>query len=425
MFIDLVKIHLKAGRGGDGAIAWRREKFVPSGGPAGGRGGDGGSIYFQADPDMQTLLDYKYKGKYVAQSGEGGKSKKMTGKTGEDLVLKVPLGTVVREAESGQAIADLSIPDQKFLVVKGGRGGSGNATFATSTKQAPRFAIPGEEGQELTVILELKLLADVGLVGLPNVGKSTILSILTRADPKVGNYHFTTLRPNLGVVDLGQGRGFVLADMPGLIGGASQGAGLGSQFLRHIERTRLLVHVLDISGSEARDPIEDFKTVQEELASYKQNLEEKVGLVVANKMDLPGAGDQLARFKSYLKKEGLDLPVIESSAAQAKGMKELKNAIWESLASRPKQDEPVEELVDREKFFRPDASIQVKRDGHVIYVTGQPVEDLSKKLIITDPDSVSFFERKLEEMGVMDQVRALNPTEEDTIDVVGFEFDWL
>lgn len=424
MFIDQVKLQVRAGKGGDGAVRWRREKFVPNGGPAGGDGGDGGSIYLEADPSVDTLLSYKYHNIFKAQAGEDGKSKKMFGKAGEDLVLKVPLGTLVREAESGLPIADLHEAGQRFLLVQGGKGGLGNVHFRNSVRQAPRFAIPGGRGQELTVILELKLLADVGLVGFPNVGKSTILSMLSNARPKIANYPFTTLQPQLGIVDAGDGRSYALADIPGLIEGAHKGAGLGQDFLKHIERTRILVHVIDMSAFEGRDPYEDFQIIQKELISYKAGLAEKVKIIAANKMDLFEAEKHLEEFKKKLGPS--DLLILPISCATGMGMKELRFAIAKELLKVPKTFQTLdEEIVDRRKFFKKDPSIHIFRKNHIIYAQGDPLKDLSRRLIIQDEDSVTFFEKTLEEMGVMDRIRELKPEADDTINIEGFEFDWL
>lgn len=424
MFIDKASIQLKAGRGGDGAISWRREAFIPSGGPDGGDGGRGGSIYFMADNNVATLLDFKYKRTYKAESGMNGMGKKMAGKSGQDLYLKVPVGTVIREKESLLPIADLTEDGETFLAVKGGRGGKGNTHFKNSVRQAPRFAIPGQHGQELGVVLEVKLIADVGLVGLPNVGKSTILSILSNARPKIANYHFTTLSPNLGVVDIDHDLSFVLADIPGLVEGASSGAGLGDDFLRHIERTRVLVHVLDMAGSEGRDPYQDYLLIQEELASYNEALPDRVKIIVANKMDLPGGEEGLTRFKEEIGETSAR--ILPLSAATTQGIKELKYAIADALKDLPRTLASFDEdLVDVNQFFKRDEGITVERKEDTIFVTGEPVKDLVRRLIITDEGSVRFFERRLEDMGVMDQIREKNPTENDTIDVEGFQFDWL
>lgn len=421
MFLDVAKIECKAGDGGDGAIAWRREKFEPSGGPYGGDGGHGGSILLEADENVQTLMDYKYQRHYKAQRGENGKTKRQFGKRGEDLILKVPVGTIVREFHSKKVVADLKENGQRFTVAKGGRGGRGNAKFANSIRQAPRFAEPGQKGQEITILLEVKLIADVGLVGLPNVGKSSILSILTEAKPKIANYHFTTLEPNLGVVKIDRDSSYVIADIPGLIEGASEGLGLGHDFLRHVERTRVLVHVLDMAGSEGRDPMEDFRLIQSELEQYNVKLEEKVKIIVANKMDIPGADVYLEFFRE----EFPDYRIIETSAATTQGMEELKYAIWEELQkTEANYDSLEDEMMDIDQFFRRDETIHVEREGDTIYVTGEPVEELGRRLILTDGDSIRFFESQLEEMGVMDRIRELHPTSDDTIDVVGFQFDY-
>lgn len=443
MFIDKAKIELQAGNGGDGAISWRREKFIPAGGPDGGDGGSGGSIIFEADKDVRTLLDFKYRRHYKAESGQPGRGRKQFGKSAEDLVLKVPVGTIIREAQSGLAIADLREGGMSFKAVKGGLGGKGNVHFKSSTRQAPRFAKPGGRGQSLSVILELKLLADVGLVGLPNVGKSSLLSILSKAKPKIANYHFTSLSPNLGVVDLGQGNSFVIGDMPGLIEGASQGAGLGHDFLRHIERTRILAHVIDMSGVEGRDPINDYDLINSELEEYNPRLKDRVRLIVANKMDIEGAEENLEDFIRKLDDRGLKVRrkgqelgpdeeereyiyLAETSAATTAGVRELAYQMGNYLKDTEKTDLSFdEEVVDSAQFFVHDPSITVKREGNLILVSGKPVENLAKKLIITDGASVQFFENSLEQMGVMDQIRDLEPDENDSIEIAGFEFDWL
>lgn len=441
MFIDKATITVMSGKGGDGAISWRREKYEPSGGPDGGDGGIGGSVIFEADPRMTTLTDYKFHGIYKAEAGQDGRKKKMFGKKGEDLILKVPVGTVIREAKSQLPVADLREAGQRFTAVIGGYGGKGNVHFKSSIRRAPRFAKPGGPGQKLELSLEVKLIADVGLVGFPNVGKSTILSVLSNARPKIANYHFTTLDPNLGVVDVGEGHGYVLADIPGLIEGASEGAGLGHEFLKHIERTRLLCHVVDMSGSEGRDPISDFETIQAELAKYHQELEKRVKLVVANKMDLPGAEENLTQFLSYLREKGLlkeetqeswresepGLTVLTASAATTEGLQQVKYKLWEfvSHAQNANHEFLEEELVDVNRFFQKDTRIRVTRQGHRIIAQGDPLETLTKKLLMDDEDSITFFENSLEKMGVLDRIRELDPTEDDVIDVEGFEFDWM
>lgn len=297
MFIDIAKIKLKAGKGGDGAVAWRREKYEPAGGPAGGDGGRGGDVIVMTDSGLHTLMDFRYKREYKAENGQNGMNKLKFGKDGEDIILKVPVGTLIRDANTKGVIYDLKEDNMSVTVCKGGKGGLGNARFKTSTRQAPAFAQAGNIGEEREVILELKLLADVGLVGFPNVGKSTLLSIVTSARPKIANYHFTTLSPNLGVVKIDEGESFVIADIPGLIEGASEGIGLGDEFLKHIERTGILIHVLDISGSEGRDPLEDFYKINEELFNYNERLAEKKQIIFANKMDVPGAEENLKKAR--------------------------------------------------------------------------------------------------------------------------------
>ena len=328
MFIDIAKIELKAGKGGDGCVSFRREKYEPDGGPYGGDGGDGGSVIFISDEGVRTLMDFRYKKHYFAQNGENGKTKKQYGKKGEDLIVKVPVGTLIKDFETNRVIHDFKVKDDEFIVAKGGRGGKGNARFATSTRQAPRFAQPGTKGEERTIKLELKLIADVGLVGLPNVGKSSLLSVLSDAKPKIANYHFTTLEPNLGVCRVEENKSFVIADIPGLIEGASEGIGLGFEFLKHVERTRLLVHVLDVSGIEGRDPIEDYNTIYKELELYNENIKNKKEIIVANKIDLLTSDENLKRVKEYFK----DRTVLEISAVTQMGVKELKYKIFDELS---------------------------------------------------------------------------------------------
>lgn len=423
MFIDLVKIYLKSGDGGDGAIAWRREKFEPSGGPAGGDGGKGGSIILKADTNVQTLMDFKFKRHYKAKAGEAGRNKKQFGKKADDLYLKVPVGTLVREANSKKIICDLNHPDQEFIVAKGGRGGRGNAKFANSTRQAPRFAEPGEKGQEIEVILEVKLIADVGFIGLPNVGKSSLLSILSDAKPKIANYHFTTLSPNLGVVKVDFENSYVIADIPGLISGASEGIGLGHEFLRHVERTRLLCHVLDMSGSEGRDPIDDFEVIMNEMAKYNEKLGQKEMIIVANKMDLEGAKDNLIRFK----KKYPDYLIYESSAATTQGVEEIKYALFEKLKTIDKIYETFDEkdYLDLDKLYEKDPTIKVFKEGEIFIVEGYPVEELVRRTNFDDYESIMYFESTLENMGIMDQIRDMGVNDGDIINISGFEMEYI
>lgn len=316
MFVDIAEIYIKSGKGGDGRVSFRREKYVPDGGPDGGDGGKGGSIYAVVDSGMRTLMDFRYKRKYQADSGENGGKKKCFGKDAEDLIIKVPAGTLIKDKDTGRIIADMVEPGEKQLLVRGGSGGKGNTHFTTSVRQAPTFAQQGRKGQEMTIVLELKMLADVGLVGYPNVGKSTLLSVLTKASPKIANYHFTTLKPNLGVVEVIKGKSFVLADIPGLIQGASQGVGLGHEFLRHVERTKLLVHVVDVSGVEGRNPIEDFENINLELREYDHRLGEKVQVVAANKIDILYDEDMYQDFLN--KMEAMNIKVFQFQQLPAK-----------------------------------------------------------------------------------------------------------
>ena len=335
MFVDYTKVNVKAGKGGDGMVAFRREKYEPDGGPAGGNGGRGGNVVFVVDEGLRTLVDFRYNPHFKADHGEKGKRKNMHGKNAKDLEIAVPPGTVVRDANTGEFIADLKEDGQSAIIAKGGRGGKGNVHFATHNNPAPSIAENGEPGEERDVELELKVLADVGLVGFPSVGKSTLLSVISGAKPQIGAYHFTTLVPNLGVVDLDDGRGFVLADIPGLIEGASEGVGLGISFLKHIERTRLILHVIDMSGMEGRDPFEDFQTINRELESYELNLLERKQIIVANKMDMPESADNLEIFKEELTEAGLDYEIIEVSALTKTGLDQLKRRVDDLVDELP------------------------------------------------------------------------------------------
>ncbi|NLY78027.1 MAG: GTPase ObgE [Tissierellia bacterium] len=423
MFIDIAKISLKAGKGGDGAVAFRREKYEPSGGPFGGDGGDGGNIIIQGDESIRTLMDFRYKRHYKAENGENGKTKKQYGKKGQDLILKVPVGTLVKDAETGKVIVDIKEHNQQFIVARGGRGGRGNAKFATPTRQAPRFAEPGRKGEERTIILELKLLADVGLVGFPNVGKSTILSILTDARPKIANYHFTTLNPNLGVVRVEEGKSFVLADIPGLIEGAHKGAGLGLDFLRHIERTRLLVHVLDASGMEGRDPVEDFYKINDELFQYNEKLKEKPQIIVCNKMDLPGAEEWIEKIKEKFEPEGYKIYPI--SAATKEGIQQLKYAIWNALSEIETEYETFDEVLDITAEPEKEDSIIVKKEDGKYIVEGSFIERLLYSINFNDLDSVRYFQNVMRNKGVVDKLIELGIQENDTVFICGYEFEFF
>lgn len=422
MFIDVAKIRVKGGKGGDGAVAWRREKYEPSGGPYGGDGGDGGSVILKADEGIRTLMDYRYKRVYEAENGENGRSKKQFGKSGEDIILKVPVGTLVKDAVTGKVIVDLKEHNQTFVIAKGGRGGRGNARFATSTRQAPNFAEPGKKGEEREIILELKLLADVGLIGFPNVGKSTILSILTSAKPKIANYHFTTLKPNLGVVRVAEEKSFVLADLPGLIEGAHEGAGLGHDFLKHIERTSVLIHVIDISGSEGRDPIEDFYKINEELKQYNEKLSKKPQIIAANKMDLPGAEENLKRVKSELEPNGYK--IFPVSAATLEGIEDLKYAAWNLLMETEKTYETFDEqYIPAEEDDKED--IIVKKENGMYIVEGDFVERLLYSVNFDDIDSVRYFQDMMRKKGVIDELKKLGIEENDSVFICGYEFEFF
>lgn len=423
MFLDVVQINLKSGSGGDGAIAWRREKYEPSGGPAGGDGGKGGSIVLIADENVQTLMDFKFKRHYKAQNGENGKKKKQFGRKADDLYLKVPVGTLVREAETKKIICDLNHVGQEFVVAKGGRGGRGNAKFAHSTRQAPRFAEPGEKGQEINVILEVKLIADIGFVGLPNVGKSSLLSIITDAKPKIANYHFTTLTPNLGVVKIDLNNSFIVSDIPGLIGGASEGVGLGHEFLRHAERNRLLAHVIDMSGSEGRNPIDDYEVIMSEMTKYNEKLGDKFMVVIANKMDIETAKENLEEFKVKYP----DVEIFETSAATLQGIDELKYGLFNKLKTIEKNYESLDdkEFVDLEKFFEKDRTIDVYLENDTFVVRGYPVEELVRRTNFEDYESIMYFESTLENMGIMERVRDLGVNDGDIVDICGFEMEYL
>lgn len=422
MFIDVAKIHVKAGKGGDGVVAWRREKYEPAGGPYGGDGGNGGSIVLKADEGIRTLMDFRYKRSYTGENGENGRTKKQFGKAGQDIILKVPIGTLVKDAETGGVIADLREKDQTFVIARGGRGGRGNARFATATRQAPGFAEPGTKGQERDIVLELKLLADVGLIGFPNVGKSTILSILSAAKPKIANYHFTTLKPNLGVVRVADEKSFVIADIPGLIEGAHEGAGLGHDFLRHIERTRVLVHVIDISGSEGRDPLEDFYKINEELEKYNKKLADKPQIIAANKMDIEGSTEGLESIKKELEPKGFEIYPI--SAATLEGVEKLKFAIWDLLSKTEIEYESFdEEFIHEEDEL--DESVIVRKENGEYIVEGDFVERILSATYFDDVDSLRYFQSMLRKRGIIDELKELGIQENDSVFICGYEFEFF
>ena len=424
MFVDVAKIRIKAGRGGDGHIGFHREKYVASGGPDGGDGGKGGDIVFVVDNHMATLLDFRYKRKYVAADGEPGGTKRCFGKDGADTVIKVPRGTLIKDGETGALIHDMS-DDKPCIAARGGKGGWGNAHFATPTRQAPRFAKPGMEGDERFILLELKLIADVGLIGFPNVGKSTLLSMISAARPKIANYHFTTLAPNLGVVFVSEGSSFVCADIPGIIEGAAEGAGLGHDFLRHIERCRLLVHLVDVSGSEGRDPVEDLDTINSELHRYSEALAQRPQIIVANKCDiLDPDSDNLARLQA--RADQLGCPLFRLSAAANQGVKELVYHVWNQLGKLP----PVEVFEPEMSLDEPapveERDIQITRgDDAVFYVTGAWVEKIVGSVNFDEYESRMYFERTLRKAGVFDMLEARGIKEKDTVDVLGIQFEYV
>ncbi|MEF9953024.1 MAG: GTPase ObgE [Clostridium sp.] len=422
MFIDIAKIYIKAGDGGHGSSSFRREKYVPLGGPDGGDGGNGASVVFEVDEGLRTLLDFKYKRKHIAENGVNGESQKMYGRAGKDLIIKVPPGTVIKEAESGKIIADLKENGERVIAAQGGRGGKGNAKFATSTRQAPNFAQPGLPGEEYNVVLELKLLADVGLVGFPNVGKSTMLSMVTGAKPKIANYHFTTLTPNLGVVDIKGIESFVLADIPGLIEGAHEGVGLGIEFLRHVERTRLLLHVVDVSGVEGRDPIEDFEKINDELKLYNEKLSKKPQIVVANKTDIAEDEEGFNKLKDYVEERGMK--IFKISAATNTGLRELMLYVGSILNTIEVEEEYTEEemYVPEERKFAFD--IDIDNEG-VYVITGSLVDRLLLQVNIHDSESIKYFHRTLERRGVIARLKEMGIEDNDLVRMDDFEFEFL
>ena len=424
MFVDTAKIYIKAGDGGDGAVSFHREKYVAAGGPDGGDGGKGGDIVFVVDDNISNLIDFRYKRKYVAEKGQNGGAKNCSGRNAPDLVVKVPRGTVVKEIKSGRILADLST-DEPAVIAHGGKGGRGNAHFATSTRQIPKFAKPGFRGDEYEVMLELKLIADVGLVGFPNVGKSTLISVVSAAKPKIANYHFTTLTPVLGVVKIEEGKSFVMADIPGLIEGASEGVGLGHEFLRHVERCRLIVHVIDVSGSEGRDPIEDFKAINHELENFSMELAEAPQIVAANKSDM-ATPEQVERLRNYVEDQGLLF--YEISAATTKGTKELMYGVWERLSVLPpvKQFEAqplTQEELDDKLISKKDFRVTVE-DG-VYFVEADWLLDILRTANMDDYSSLQYFQNVLRTSGIIDKLEEMGIEEGDTVSIFDFEFEYL
>ena len=424
MFSDRARIFIKAGNGGDGAVTFHREKYVAAGGPDGGDGGKGGNVIFVADKNINTLIDFRYKKKYQAEHGGQGRDANRSGKNGEHLYVRVPVGTIVRDEESGLVICDLKEDGEEFVVARGGIGGWGNKRFATATRQVPRFAKPGNPGDERYVTLELKLIADVGLLGFPNVGKSTFLSIVSDARPKIANYHFTTLEPNLGVVNMGDGS-FVVADIPGIIEGAHQGVGLGHEFLRHVERTKLLLHVVDVSGIEGRDPIADFDTINKELAMHSEKLAQKRQIVLANKCDIPGFEDNFEAFKEEMESRGLT--VFKISAATKQGIDEVLKYTYEMLSKIPDEEfEEEYEMFDFEAERRMDETITVSVDEDGVYhVEGRRAFLIVGSTNLDDYESLQYFQRALIKSGIIDKLKEAGIQNGDPVEIYGCEFDYV
>ena len=421
-FVDKVNIFVQAGHGGNGCMSFRREKYIAAGGPDGGDGGHGGSVVLRVDTGMTTLMDFRYKRKYTAPAGGNGQGSNMKGNNGEDLIIRVPLGTVVRDADTGEVIKDMS-DQEDFVLAKGGRGGWGNQHFATPTRQAPRFAKAGLPGESHDVVLELKLLADVGLVGFPNVGKSTLLSVTSNAHPKIANYHFTTLYPNLGVIWVDEGVSFVMADIPGIIEGAADGAGLGHDFLRHIDRCRLIVHIVDVSGSEDRDPVEDFEKINRELAEYSPDLAARPMIVAANKLDLLSPdSDNLERLRAHVEAAGLEL--YEISAATTQGTKQLVRTIANKLRDLP----PV--TVYETEYVKPLAEageledLNIQHYGDTWVISGQWLARLINDINFGDFESRNYFDRQLRKSGLFTRLEELGIQDGDTVSIYDFEFDY-
>ena len=428
MFADRAKIFIRSGKGGDGHVSFRRELFVPNGGPDGGDGGKGGDIIFEVDEGLNTLNDYRHKAKYCAQPGEEGGKKRCHGKNGTDLILKVPEGTLIKDAESGKVIADMSGDNKRQIVLKGGRGGKGNMNYATATMQVPKYAQPGQSAKELWVQLELKVIADVGLVGFPNVGKSTFLSRVTNARPKIANYHFTTLNPNLGVVDLDGGKGFVIADIPGLIEGASEGVGLGHEFLRHIERTKVIIHVVDAASTEGRDPVDDIYKINEELKAYNPRMATLPQVIAANKTDVIYSEDEdpVERIRAEFEPQGMK--VFSISAVSGKGLKELIYYVRELLDALPKEAVVFEQEYDPNEYNPNDNlpyTVEKSEEEENTYVVEGP--KIERMLGYTNLDSekgFQFFQNFLKTTGILDELEAAGIQEGDTVRMYGLKFDY-
>ena len=425
MFADRAKIYIRSGKGGDGHVSFRREKYVANGGPDGGDGGRGGDVIFEVESGLNTLVDYRMKRKFIAQDGESGGKKKCHGKDGQSIILKVPEGTVIKEAESGKVIADMSGDNKRQIILKGGKGGLGNQHFATATMQIPKYAQPGQAAQELEVLLELKVIADVGLVGFPNVGKSTLLSRVTNANPKIANYHFTTLNPNLGVVDLGENEGFVMADIPGLIEGASEGIGLGHEFLRHIERTKMMIHVVDAASSEGRDPIDDIYKINAELKAYNEEIATRPQVIAANKTDLIYVEDEDPVEKIRAEFEPQGIKVFSISGVSGEGIKELLyyvNAQLKTLDRAPIVFEP--EYFPGEELIHIDLPYTIEYEDEMYVVEGPKIEKMLGYTNLDSEKGFQFFNKFLKDSGILEQLEEMGIEEGDTVRMYGLQFDY-
>ena len=422
MFIDKAKIKIRAGNGGNGAVAFHREKYIASGGPDGGDGGKGGDVVFMVDDNLSTLADFRYKRKYCAKNGNDGQGSRKNGRKGEDLIIRVPRGTVIRECESGAVMADMS-SDESFVAAKGGKGGWGNSHFATSTRQTPRFAKDGMPGEEWEVTLELKLLADVGLLGFPNVGKSSFISVVSQAKPIIADYHFTTIMPVLGVVSMGEGSSFVIADIPGLIEGASEGVGLGHEFLRHVERCRMLLHIVDVAGSEGRDPVEDFEKINLELKRFNPELADRPQIVAGNKIDL-ATDEQREHFKDYIESKGLEY--FEMCAPILEGTKEVINAVAAKLATLPAVKKYESEEIPLEVIMKKkNTGFEIVVDDGIYYIEAPWLVPIINKTDMNDYESLQYFQRVLTSSGIIDALREKGIEEGDTVNIYDLEFDFV
>ncbi|EJW17061.1 GTPase ObgE [Paenibacillus alvei] len=432
MFVDKTRIYVKGGDGGDGIVSYRREKYVPMGGPAGGDGGNGGDVIFRVDEGLRTLVDFRYQKHFKADRGEKGRNKSRHGANAEDMIVRVPPGTVVIDDDTKEVIADLTRQGQEVVIAKGGRGGRGNIRFATANNPAPELAERGEEGQERWVILELKVMADVGLVGFPSVGKSTLLSVVSSAQPKIGAYHFTTITPNLGMVDVGEGRSFVMADLPGLIEGAHTGIGLGHEFLRHVERTRIIIHVVDMAGTEGREPFDDWVKINEELKLYNEKLAERPQIIAANKMDMPEAEENLAIFREKVREmTGSDIEIMPISSLTRQGIQELLYKAMDMLEALPEAPE-VEEVaeVEERKIYRfektkHDSEFTIRRENDTFVVESEAVENMLKRMQMNSHDAILRFARTLRHMGIDEALRKRGATDGTIVRIADFEFEFV